>query len=171
MGLLLQPAPEGKVNVFTDADWAGNIEDRKSVSGSTVFIDNTLVSWGSKKQSVVALSSMEAEYISLAYGMQDGIWVLNVAKELMNADPMLYIHIDNKSAIEISKQSNKHSRAKHIDIRYHFIRDKLAKQEAVLSYCPTHDMPADILTKCLKKKQFQRLRYMLGLRTDAAFSC
>jgi hypothetical protein len=61
MGLLLQAAPEGKVNVYTDADWAGNIEDRKSVSGSTVLIDNTLVSWGSKKQAVVALSSMEAE--------------------------------------------------------------------------------------------------------------
>jgi hypothetical protein len=59
---------------------------------------------------------MEAEYISLANGMQDGIWILIVAKELMNADPMLYFHIDNKFAIEISKQSNKHSHAKHIDI-------------------------------------------------------
>jgi hypothetical protein len=169
--LLLKPATKNHVNLYTDADWAGDTNNRKSVSGSTVFIDETLISWSSKKQAVVALSSMEAEYISLAYGLQDAIWTENISGELMNTSKDLNIYVDNQAAIEISKQANKHSRAKHIDIKYHFIHDKLMKQEATLNYCPTSEMIAGILTKALKKKQFQRLCYKLGLRTSAALSC
>jgi hypothetical protein len=166
-GLLLTGEGDMDVTVYTDADWAGSLEDRKSVSGGTVHVGRSLVAWHSKKQMVVALSSMEAEYISQSHGLQEGIWVHSFINQFMDVNPVIHVYIDNKSAIEISKYSNKHSRAKHIDIRYHFIRDKVEKGEVELHYCPTGEMLADTLTKPLKKKQFQKLRYKLGIRDGA----
>jgi hypothetical protein len=127
-GLLLSGKGNDQVEVYTDKDWAGCVDDRKSVSGCTLFMNKSLVAWHSKKQSVVALSSMEAEYITMSHSLQEALWLHSLIREFQQLESKIVY----QSAIEISKNNNKHSGAKHIDIHYHFIRDCLQKEKVKL---------------------------------------
>ncbi|RVX00220.1 Retrovirus-related Pol polyprotein from transposon RE1 [Vitis vinifera] len=150
--------------VYSDADWAGNIIDRRSTSGYCSFVWGNLVTWRSKKQSVVARSSAEAEYRALAQGICEGIWIKRVLSELgqTSSSPILMM-CDNQAAISIAKNPVHHDRTKHVEIDRHFITEKVTSETVKLNYVPTKHQTVDILTKALPRPNFEDLTCKLGL--------
>ena len=146
---------------FSDADHAGDSDDRKSTSGVFFFLGQNPVSWQSQKQRVVALSSCEAEYIAGATAACQGVWLSRLLADLVNAKviaPLLYI--DNKSALALAKNPVLHERSKHIDVRFHFIRDCISSET---DYIRTGDQLADLLTKPLPRERLLELRGRSGV--------
>ena len=150
---------------YVDADWGSNPNGRKSHSGYLFTVCGGVISWASKKQSVVALSSTEAEYVAASLASQEAIWLRALLGDIsfVQKKPTV-IKEDNQGTIALSRNPKYHPRTKHIDIKYHFIRDKVAKKELILDYCPTEQMLADLLTKPLGKTLFQRLRGLMGVK-------
>ena len=149
---------------YSDSDWAGDLNDRKSTSGYVFTVGGGAISWKSKKQSCVALSTAEAEYIALSQAAQEAVWLRSLYVNLkleMTAPTVVYE--DNQSAICIAKNPQSHGRSKHIDIKYHFIREQVQQKTIEVKYCKTEDMIADLLTKGLGKEKFEKLRSMTGL--------
>ena len=149
---------------YSDADWAGCIDSRKSTSGFVFQIGNSTVSWSSKKQSIVALSSTEAEYVSLCSAAQETVWFRHLLKDigLLQATSTL-IYEDNQGAMCLAKNPKDHSRTKHIDIKYHYTRELVANKILQIQYVPTGEMIADTLTKGLPKPKFQKFRLAMGV--------
>uniref|UniRef100_A0ACD6AP94 Uncharacterized protein n=1 Tax=Avena sativa TaxID=4498 RepID=A0ACD6AP94_AVESA len=144
---------------FSDSDHAGDVDSRKSTSGVLFFLGDSPVSWQSQKQKVVATSSCEAEYIAAATAACQGIWLARLFGELLNQEAApVKLFIDNKSAISLCKNPVLHDRIKHIDLRYHFIRDCVENGSIVVEFIGTGEQKADILTKALGRIQFQSLR-------------
>ena len=140
------------VEMWTDADWGGDTSDRKSTTGYVVKVGGNTISWATKKQQTVALSTAEAEYMALSSGIQEQISIEQlmgelIGKRMINLPSIVYT--DNQSAIVISKDDNNHQRTKHIDIRHHFIRDHVREGRALIKWTPTQLQIADILTKAL----------------------
>jgi len=149
---------------YSDSDLAGDVDDKKSTSGSVFLLGTSLVTWGSKKQRVVALSSCESEYIASANAACQGIWLSRLLGELLGiSTPKVKLLVDNKSAIALSKNPVHHERSKHIDTRYHFIRDCVDKGEVDIGHVSTADQLADILTKALGRVRFVEPRQQLGV--------
>lgn len=150
---------------YGDAD--GNMqEDRRAISGNAFIIDGGAVSWFSKRQEVVSLSTTESEYIAATHAAKEAIWLRQLIAQLFEpiAGPTV-IFSDNQSAIALAKDHQFHSRTKHIDVRYHFIRWVCANGTIKLVYCPTADMVADTLTKALPSLKVKHFASQLGLRT------
>ena len=149
---------------YSDADWAGDVSTRKSTSGYVFKLGGATISWKSKRQSVVALSSTEAEYVALSSAAQETVWLRHLLSSIgfEQSHPTI-LYEDNQGAIALSKNPKDHPRTKHIDIKYHYIRECMEKKEAQLIYCTTEDMLADILTKGLPKVRYQHLRSLLGV--------
>ena len=148
---------------YSDSDFAGCKTDRKSISGTCHFIGSTLVSWHSKKQNNVVLSTAEAEYISAGNCCTQILWM---KQQLFDYGIIIYhipIRCDNISAINLSKNPVLHSRTKHIEIRHHFLRDHVQKRDCVLEFVDTKNQLADIFTKPLPKETFFTIRRELGL--------
>uniref|UniRef100_A0AAV1VET7 Reverse transcriptase Ty1/copia-type domain-containing protein n=1 Tax=Peronospora matthiolae TaxID=2874970 RepID=A0AAV1VET7_9STRA len=156
---------------YSDADWAGDLTDRKSTSGYTFMLLGAPVSWGSKKQPSVSLSTTEAEYIALSLAIQEGKWIHRLLCEIVMAaneeGPELMIHEDNQSCIKMTKNPVNHGRAKHIDIKYHHIRDEVKRGEVKLKYCETAVMLADIMTKGLHGPHHKEMTTALGIRASS----
>ena len=121
------------------------------------------MSWRSKKQNTVALSSAEAEYVALSSAAQESLWMRRLNSELGNPPegPTIILE-DNQSAIAMAKNPQFHGRAKHIDIRHHFIREQVSDGIIELKYCPTQEMVADMLTKGLAQQRFCLFEKWLG---------
>lgn len=153
-----------KLETYADADYAGDLEQRKSTTGYLLKIGNGSVSWCSKRQPVTALSTTEAEYIALSSAAQETIWFRTLLQELgYKQDDATIVNEDNQGTIALANNPVAHSRTKHIDVRNHFIREKLASKELKLKYCQTKNMLADILTKPLPRPLFEKLRKELGV--------
>ena len=147
-----------QIEVYTDADWAENFGDRRSTSGYCTFVGGNLVTWRSKKQSVVARSSAEAEFRSLAQGICEAIWIKRILEELeIPISNPTKIYCDNKAAVSIAHNPVLHDRTKHIEVDKHFIKEKIEAGTICLPYIPTAQQVADILTKGLSTKQFKFL--------------
>eukprot|EP00253_Pinus_taeda_P004962 PITA_04962 len=155
---------EVKLCGFTDADWAGRPTERKSTSGGIFSIKSTTVSWYSRKQISVALSSAEVEYMAASLTACEAIWMRKILVELFGShlDPTV-IYCDNQSCIKLSTNLVFHDRSKHIDIRYHHIRDCVQRRIMLLSYIPTKDRDADILTKALTRSKLEYHRDRIGV--------
>ena len=152
---------------YSDADWAGDVDDRKSTSGYVFQISGGAVCWRSKKQSCVALSTAEAEYMALASATQEAVWMKQLISDI-HADVLknpVRIHEDNQSTICIAKNHQYHGRSKHIDIKFHFTRDQVSSGNIEVTYCKSEEMVADLLTKPLSAPQFKLLRGLLGMVT------
>ncbi|GKF00092.1 hypothetical protein Tco_0023442, partial [Tanacetum coccineum] len=149
--------------VYADSDHAEDYLDQKSTSGIYTFVGCCLTSWFSKKQTALAISTTEAEYVSAGKACQQALWM---KQALIDYDVRLDdvpIMCDNKGAIDLSKNPVQHSRTKHIEIRHHFLRDNVQKGHISIEKVPSVDNIADILTKPLKRELFNYLRLGLGM--------
>ena len=151
------------VEGFCDADWASN-KHRHSISGYSFHFGCSTISWSSKKQYIIALSSTEAEYIAQTHAAKEALWLRSFVDEVRGTGgAAITINCDNQGAIALAKDNKFHSRTKHIDLRYHFIREAVEDGKIRVSYIPTDENVSDILTKALPKPKFQRFIEMLGL--------
>jgi hypothetical protein len=148
---------------YSDADWAGNADDRKSTSGGCFYVGNNLVAWMSKKQASISLSTAEAEYIPAGSYCTQLLWMKTLLGDYRFSQDTMIINCNNTSAINISKNPVQHSWTKHIDIRHHFLRDLVESEVVSLSFIPTENQLADILTKPLDGSRFESLRKAIGV--------
>lgn len=160
-------APNGHLEVqgYVDSDWAGSVDDRRSISGYCTFVGGNLVTWRSKKQNVVARSSAEAEYRAMALGVSELLWTRSLLGELgfLPTGPMK-LFCDNKAAICIAHDPVQHDRTKHIEIDRHFIKEKISGGILCIPYVKTGDQLADVLTKSLSSRDFVPIIDKLGMR-------
>lgn len=173
-GLLFKKSREvpckGVLTGYSDADYASCFS-RKSRSGYVFFINDTVLCWSSKKQSVVALSTCESEYYALTEGGKEAIHLKRLVWEFNHESPLsddvdqepLTLFCDNQSAIFVSKNPAEHKMMKHVDVRHKWIQEKVEAGEFQVDYVPTKDQAADILTKALAKQLFERHRDRLGI--------
>ena len=149
---------------YTDSDWAGSGDDRKSTSGYVFHMGSGAISWASKKQLIVALSTAEAEYVAATAAACQVVWMRRMLRSLCQEQATTtIIFCDNSLAIALSKNSVFHKRTKHIDTKFHYIRELVNNGEIVLEHCRTQEQVADILTKPLDQKSFEFLRKCLGM--------
>ncbi|QRW26084.1 integrase core domain protein [Rhizoctonia solani] len=155
---------------YSDADWGSNLIDRKSVSGHVFMLGGAAISWSAKKQATVALSTMEAEYMSLAHTCTQALWLRQFFEELhLYADAPTLILSNNIAALTLSVESQYHGRSKHIDIRHHFMRDIIEQRKVSTLYVPTHENLANAFTKALPAPQFRYLmRSIMGEITETS---
>lgn len=148
---------------YSDADWASQ-PHRHSISGHVFLFTSGAITWSSRKQPIIALSSTEAEYIAASDTTRELLWLRALFAELTSSSPAsIPLFSDNQSAITIAKNGLLNARTKHIDLRYHFIREVLDSGRATLDYCPTNDMVADLLTKALVRRKVDFLAGLMGL--------
>jgi hypothetical protein len=162
--LLIQPYHNFQLVAFSDADWAGCPDDRKSTSGFCTFLGPNLLSWHSKKQPIVSRSSTEPECKALANATVELTWLQSLLKELgvfLSSAPVLFC--DNIGATYLSSNSVFHARTKHIEIDYHFVRDRVALETLIVKFLSSKDQLADILTKPFTSPRFALLRANLNV--------
>ena len=148
---------------YSDADFAGCKLDRKSTSGTCHLLGSSLVSWHSKKQASVALSTAEAEYVAAGSCCAQTLWLKQQLFDYGLKLDHIPIRCDNTSAINLTKNPILHSRTKHIEIRHHFIRDHVQKGDCIIEFVDSNNQLADIFTKPLPKDRFFQLRNELGV--------
>ena len=164
LGLAYMRCRSERLVGYSDADWAGDLDDRISTSGYVFKLSEAPISWRSKKQTCVALSTAEAEYMALASAVQEAIWLERLISDLLGSkEETVTVYEDNMSTICMGKNQQYHGRTKHISIKYHFVREKLAEGVVRIPYCKSEDMLADIFTKPLCAPRFKKLCKMLGM--------
>jgi hypothetical protein len=157
-GVFFEKRGHLRVEVYTDADWAECLDDRKSTSGYCAFVGGNLVSWRRKKQSVVARSTVEAEYIAMAHGVGEGLWLRRLLMELgLLEDKPVMLYCDNKAAINIINNLIQHDRTKHVEIDRHFIKDKLDDGIVCMPFVGTKEQITDVFTKRLGITDFSNV--------------
>ncbi|GJS98461.1 hypothetical protein Tco_0819631 [Tanacetum coccineum] len=149
---------------YSDADHVGCKDDYKSTSGGLQFLGEKLVSWSSKKQDCTAMSTAEAEYVSLSACCAQVIWMRTQLLDYGYKYNRIPMYCDSKSAIAISCNPVQHSKTKHIDIRYHFIKEHVEKGIVELYFVGTEYQLADLFTKALPKERFEYLVHRIGMR-------
>lgn len=143
---------------FCDSDFAGDPISRKSTTGYIIYYCNGPISWTSRKQPIVSLSSTEAEFIAAAECTKELLYVKSVIEELLDESVMTELNVDNQSALNIIKNGQFGKRSKHIDVRFHFINEKVSEGLIKLNYCETNKQIADIFTKPLCKIKFEKFK-------------
>ena len=155
----------GNLNLlgYTDSDWASSVDDRRSTSGYCFFLNNNgpPVSWKSKKQQTVALSSCEAEYMAIAAATQEATYLCTILKDFQISHEPVIVYTDSQSALGLVKNPINHTRSKHIDIRYHFVREKAADGIIDFRYVSSDQNVADIMTKALSKHKYNHFKCLL----------
>ena len=158
-GLLLRPSSSADLVVYTDADWAGCPDTRKSTSGYAVFLGDSLISWSSKRQTTVSRSSAEAEYRAVANGVAEASWLRQLLQELhAPLHRATLVYCDNISAVYMSSNPVQHQRTKHIEIDLHFVRERVAVGDVRVLHVPTSSQYADVFTKGLPSSVFAEFR-------------
>jgi hypothetical protein len=165
--VLVFKGPLAVLSGYSDSDWAGDHDSRRSTSGYVFSVGSAVISWSSKLQTTVALSSCEAEYIGQTNATKEAIWLQRLLNEIQpeaaNKAQATIIYCDNQGAIALAKNPQFHARTKHIDIQHHFVRDKVSEGVIELQYIETESQVADGLTKPLDKIKFERFRKAIGL--------
>jgi len=170
LGVLLNKSPIFDLLGYCDADWAAYPHSRKSVSDFVVFLGDTLLSWKSKKQTTISLSSAEAEYRSIRRLVAELSWLSRLLHELtLDSLTPIPIKCDNLAAIYIARNPVFHERTKHIEVDCHFIRHKLIEGVITLTHVPTRDQLADLLTKPLTGVSHHYILPELGVASPSNF--
>lgn len=144
---------------YADANWAENKSDRKSNSGNVFLVNGGVVSWASRKQTCVALSSTEAEFIALSEACKEAIWLRQILADLHQPiNSVTIIYEENQSCLCLIQEEKLSNRTKHIDVKTHFVKDHIDKGNIVCEYCSTEEMLADMLTKAIPTTKFKKLR-------------
>ena len=163
-GLLINSSSPTSLTVYSDADWAGCPDTRRSTSGFCVYLGDNLVSWCSKRQVTVSRSSAEAEYRAVAHAVAEAVWLRQLLVELHRPLPRATIvYCDNISAVYMASNPVQHRRTKHIEIDIHFVREKVALGEVRVLHVPTSAQFADIFTKGLPTASFTDIRSSLNI--------
>jgi transposase InsO family protein len=164
MGILYQQSDEIKLVGYSDSDFAGDVETRRSTSGYVFYLSKAAVTWASQRQKIVTHSTTEAEYVAAAGAAKEAIWLQLLLGELdlIGKEPVC-LFLDNESAIRIVKNPEFHKRTKHIDIKYHYIRERVEMGDLTVQYVSSHEQRADIFTKAFAKPRFIYLRHNLGM--------
>eukprot|EP00253_Pinus_taeda_P011391 PITA_11391 len=150
---------------FTDSDWAGDPDDRKSTAGYVFTLGSGPITWACKKHAAISLSSAEAEYRGAVEASKEALWLRQILSELgFEQQHPTPLWCDNQSAIQLCKDPVQHQRSKHIELHMHFIRNLIHDHVLEVQYCSTDDQVADIFTKALTEAKFTKLRYMLGVQ-------
>jgi len=155
---------------FSDADWAGDHETRRFTTGFTFIFGGAAVSWGSRLQKMVALSTKKAEYMALCEARKEAVRLNKLVQRVdsqglrtaISGGP-INIKVDNSGCIDFSKNPVEHKRTKHIDIRYHFVREAITTNKVTLEHCATDDMVADPMLKDLGKTKHDKHVEAMGL--------
>jgi transposase InsO family protein len=149
---------------YADAD-GSMAEDRRAITGYAFLIDGSAISWSSKRQEIVSLSTTESEYVAATHGMKEALWLRSLLSEVFRGfRDATTLFSDNQAAIALARDHQYHARTKHIDVRYHWIRWVIEQGSLRLVYCPTDDMVADALTKALPSAKVKHFAAGLGLR-------
>jgi len=165
LGLELRPSSVEDITAYSDADWAGCPNTRKSTSGYAVFLGDNLISWSSKRQSTISRSSAEAEYRAVDNAVAEATWLRQLLLELHT--PLrraTLVYCDNISAVYMSSNPVQHQRTKHIEIDLHFVRERVALGHVKVLHVPTSSQYADIFTKGLPSTVFVEFRCSLNVR-------
>jgi len=165
LGLKLRPSSVEDIIAYSDADWAGCPNTRKSTSGYAVFLGDNLISWSSKRQSTISRSSAEAEYRAVANAIAEATWLRQLLLELHT--PLrraTLVYCDNISAVYMSSNPVQHQRTKHIEIDLYFVRERVALGHVKVLHVPTSSQYADIFTKGLPSTVFVEFRSSLNVR-------
>lgn len=152
-----------KILGYSDADWGADVIDRRSVTGYVFIRSGAAISWASKKQPTVALSTAEAEYMALSACTQEAFWLKQLEDEIFEQNNAMNLMCDNQSAICIAENVGYSSRSKHIDLRHHFVREKIADGICAVHYVNTDKNIADAMTKALNKQKFAPFAKSFGL--------
>lgn len=164
VGLTIRPSDSTLLSAFSDADWAGSIDDRRSTGGFAIFLGPNLISWSARKQPTVSRSSTEAEYKSLANATAELIWVEALLQELgVRIAQIPCLWCDNLGATYLSANPVFHARAKHIEIDFHFVRERVTRKQLQIRFIPSRDQVADGFTKPLATQKFIEFRNNLNL--------
>lgn len=153
---------ENEIYGFVDSDFAGDLDRRRSLSGYFFLLGQNSLSWKATLQPVVALSTTEAKFIALSKAIKEGIWLKGLLQDYGIKQPTVQIYYDNQSTIHFTKNPQFHNRTKHIDIKFHFVREEIEKGEIEVLKVHTSDNVADILTKPLPHLKFQHYLEMVG---------
>ena len=164
LGLVFKQGGVNLLTAYADASYADPEENRRSTTGFMLFHGDNLISWATYTQPSIARSTAEAEYCAMSDCAQEVVWMRRLFEELGNEllEPTKMFE-DNQGCIALAYNPVHHKRMKHIDVKYHFLREQVMRQICELIYCPTEDMRADILTKILPRRQYEVLRSLLGL--------
>ena len=152
-----------KLNGYCNSDWGGS-QDRKSISGYCfMFNSNALISWKSRKQNIVALSTCEAEYVALTAAIQESNFLNQLYRDMQNTDKLTVpIFVDNQGAIALAQNHAYHQRSKHISIKYHYIRSEIQNLSVSMHYFPSAENKTDIFTKPSSKQRFNQFKCIRG---------
>ena len=157
-----------KLNTYVDSDWAGDKNDRRIVTGWCIFVNKSLISWGSRSQKNVTLSSSEAEYVGISEIVKEILFIRQILIFLqVKVEYPIMVNVDNVGAIYIAKKSDG-KRTRHIDARYHFVREIIEDGIVKVIFVRTNDNKADIFTKNTNEETHSKhtMSYMHGIKCD-----
>lgn len=164
LGLKINKSFSSLVSAYSDADWAGCPDDRRSTGGFAVFLGNNLVSWHAKKQATVSRSSTESEYKALANATAEIIWIQTLLKELkVSSPPVARLWCDNMGAKYLASNPVFHARTKHIEVDFHFVRERVNNKLLQIDFIPSEDQVADGFTKALSVRKLENFKNHLNL--------
>ncbi|CAA7015691.1 unnamed protein product [Microthlaspi erraticum] len=170
-GLHITPSNTTTLTAYTDADWAGCPNTRRSTSGYCLYLGDNLISWSSKRQQTVSRSSAKAEYRGVANAVAETVWVRNLLLEIhCPITTATLVYCDNVSAVYLSTNPIQHQRTKHVVIDIHFVREKVALGQVRVLHVPSSHQYADIFTKGLPSALFQDFRSSLRVREPHALT-
>ena len=161
----MQGGSAGQLVGYTDSDHGSDVMQRRSTGGMAFYLGENLITWNSYKQKTVSLSSCESEFKAATAAAQQALWLKNLFSEVMKQKPsVVTLFVDNNSAIALMKNAVFHGRSKHIEIKYHFIRECIERGEIIVKRVSTNEQKADALTKPLPMGKLSVMRHLLGVR-------
>ena len=160
---LLYISTADELRAYSDADFAGDVDTRRSTNGFVTLINGTAVSWTSQLQKYVALSTTEAEFVAASEGAKELVWLTRLLSEIGKRDETPTLFVDNASAIKLVKNPEFHKRSKHIAVRYYFVRELYQKGDIDLDFVRSEDQLKDMFSKALNSVKFKTMCYKIGL--------
>ena len=149
---------------YCDADYAGDIDTRRSTTGHTFLFCDGTINWNSKKQPTIALSITEAEYMAATHAAKEAIWLQRLFRDTrFLQDGPMSIYNDNQSCISLSRIPTFHARTKHVEIHHHFVCEKIEESKIDLVFCGTPNIVANVLTKGLTRDKHNQFKEMMGI--------
>jgi histone deacetylase 1/2 len=165
IGLKFTKCSSMLISGFSDSDWAGSLDDRRSTGGYAIFLGSNLISWSARKQPTVSRSSTEAEYKAIANATAEIMWIQTLLKEIgVHAPTTAKLWCDNLGAKYLSSNPVFHARTKHIEVDYHFVRERVMRHLLQIDFVPTGDQVADGFTKAITVRQLENFKNNLNLR-------